>query len=148
MIKKSPLLVCILIVTAQFLGCGGTDYALTDVKGRITRSNQPVEGANVTFQPIAAGLDNPNPGPGSFGHTDADGRYSLRTFDLADLEGAVVGRHRVTIRLPSQPVLTDASGEKNAPVVPPSFVDGSLIVEVPAAGLDNANFDLTKPPQK
>jgi hypothetical protein len=97
---------------------------------------------------MALSNDNLNPGPGSFGRTDADGRYSLRTFDLSDQSGAVVGRHRVTIRLHQKATLSDAAGETKSPEIPAAFTDGSLIIEVPQAGLESANIDLARPSKK
>ena len=42
----------------------------------------------------------PNPGMGSIGKTDSDGLYSLRQIQ-PDRPGAVIGAHRVTIRMPA-----------------------------------------------
>ena len=70
-------------------GCGGSGPKLGKVKGRVTLGGQPLEEAEVTFQPTAEGA------APSADTTDADGRYELMyTFDK---KGAVPGEHIVTI---------------------------------------------------
>ena len=49
-------------------------------------------------QPIAT--NSPNPGPGSFGRTDAEGRFELELVKPA-IRGAIIGEHRVMIVTPS-----------------------------------------------
>lgn len=60
--------------------------ATVPVTGVVTLDGQPVEGANVMFQ---------SPEQGSFGLTDAQGRYELQTFEPGD--GAMPGEYRVAI---------------------------------------------------
>lgn len=136
------------LIIALAGGCNGSEHTLVPVTGRVTQNDKPVVNASITFQPMALSSDNLNPGPGSFGRTDADGRYSLRTFDLSDQVGAVVGKHRVTVRPNKQANLSDAAGETKSPEIPAAFTDGSLIIEVPDAGLENANIDLARPSKK
>src|SRR5262245_32981152 len=76
------------------LGCGGEPYQLAPVSGRVTLDDVPLANVHVNFQPMAA--DTNNPGPGSYGKTDADGRYELRVV-LTGKKGAVVGKHQVRI---------------------------------------------------
>ncbi|MHC4177940.1 MAG: hypothetical protein ACYSWU_10555, partial [Planctomycetota bacterium] len=100
---------------------------------------------NVSFQPVSAGTDDPNPGPGSHGTTDAAGRFTLRTIE-PDADGAVVGKHivRLTTKPPEQ-----APEDDRAPVykefVPLHWRDGSKTFEVPPEGTDQANFELSSP---
>jgi len=120
-------------------GCGGAGYQLAPVSGRVTLHEKPLAGVHVSFQPVALGAGSPNPGPGSFGQTDADGRFTLRTMDT-DRPGAVVGNHVVTLSTASQ-----QSGPSDAVIpaeslLPKSAGDGSLRFEVPAGGTDQANF--------
>src|ERR1700675_2458861 len=65
--------------------------------GRVTLDGRPLAEARVEFQPIGS-KENPNPGVGSYGVTDADGRYSLMLMASAPWPGAVVANHRVAIR--------------------------------------------------
>lgn len=127
---KRSLLVCSLFV----LGCGqGKDVA--PVSGLVTLDGEPLAGASVAFQPIGA-----NPGSGSYGRTDSEGRFSLQLVN-PDEPGAVVGRHRVSITLSEGESSSDAG-----PVVekvPARYNRNSeLEVEVPAGGADSVRFDL------
>jgi hypothetical protein len=133
-----------LVVAAVFAtGCGGSSPRLVEVRGRITDGGKAVSGASVTYQPIATSKDNIFPGPGSFGKTDADGRYQLRTFNH-ELPGAVPGQHRISISLAATGEARDFAPAPNAKTVPAKFVDGSTIVEVPADGPAEMNFDLAQ----
>lgn len=83
---RFALLVVVLLVT---VGCAGSDRPpLGKVKGVVTLDGTPVPNASVMFTPIAGGR------PAS-GTTDAEGRFSLTTFDPGD--GALIGEHRVTV---------------------------------------------------
>lgn len=84
---------CTLLVI-QIVGCGGGEPAddrpdRTPVSGKVTYNGTPVEGAMVTFKPAAAD------GRGATGRTDAEGNYSLGTFEGGD--GAIPGSYSVTI---------------------------------------------------
>ncbi|MCC7086664.1 MAG: hypothetical protein IT427_16820 [Pirellulales bacterium] len=126
-------------------GCGQAEHSLVPVSGQVTRGSKPVAGASVTYQPMAESADPLNIGPGSFGRTDTGGRYTLRTFDTSDRQGAIVGRHRVTIYLHSQAAASDAAGKSRVEQLPSAYTDGSLIIDVPTTGLENANIDLDRP---
>ena len=69
-------------------GCSGSNRpSLAPVSGVVTWRGDPVAGAEVMFMPTG--------GRPATGTTDADGRYRLSTFAKDD--GALVGRHKVTI---------------------------------------------------
>jgi hypothetical protein len=127
------------------VGCGG-DAAIAPVSGVVTLNGQPLVDASVTTQPIAA-EGQPTPGIGSWGRTDAEGRYQLELVE-PPTPGAVVGRHRVTITRNSP---GGADPWSDSPVVqrdrkwPAQYTDGSLVLEVPPEGLENADFNLTLP---
>jgi hypothetical protein len=134
------LLVTVLVGCLVPLGCGGQDYELAPVSGRVTLKGKPIADLLVSFQPHQEG--NATPGPGSFGRTDAEGYYSLKILDEHSADGAVLGAHTVTIKI-DQPesALTD---EVVAPsiMLPVHAVDGTLTFDVPPEGSDQANFDL------
>src|SRR6516165_6575723 len=90
---RGPLLALPLLVLA--LGCGGRPRT-APVSGVVRMDDKPLAGAHVNFQPIAS--RDRDPGPGSYGKTDGQGRYTLRLVD-PDQPGAVVGEHRVSISL-------------------------------------------------
>jgi len=128
------------------VGCGGSEYPLAPVSGRLTMDGQPLHGININFQPVAKDpKNNPLSGPGSYARTDADGRYALKTVIPVDLEGAVVGKHVVRMIVPKGGDFEkddDLPSELPKITLPKHAMDGSLYFEVPAEGSDAANFDL------
>ena len=124
-------------------GCGG-DFRLAAVSGRVTLNGTPLSDAYVTFQPIGD-KDHVNPGPGSFGKTDAEGRYTLRTAGNQG-RGAVKGRHKVTIRKgrPKNPGVNEDYTQYRETLPERYNSKTELEYEVKAA-TDDADFDLTAP---
>ena len=124
-------------------GCESPPYKVAPVSGRVTLDDQPLADALVTFQPIGsktnASKPNMQPGPGSFGRTDKDGKFSLRVVE-PDQPGAVVGPHQVLIS-----TATSNGGDGDRAVgerVPRRYRDGKLQFDVPTGGTTEANFDL------
>lgn len=118
-------------------GCGKSSNVVP-VSGRVTMDGRPLAEARITFQP-AGDWQNPYPGPGSYGVTDSDGKYSLQLID-SGRPGAVVGKHRVTIT-PKEAAQTSSDAEyyqKLSPSQRPQTVE----FEVPPGGTNSANFDL------
>jgi hypothetical protein len=133
---SGALLVC------SVAGCGRSDFQLAEVSGRVVQSGQAKAGLSVVFQPIANSANNPNPGPASYGVTDDSGKFRLQTID-ADRAGAVVGRHRVAIHVHKPETQRDGDRTNPDTAIPQHFRDGSFTIEVPAAGLPSADFDLS-----
>jgi hypothetical protein len=129
------------LIVGSSSGCSSHDYELAPVRGRIVQAEQPKGRLSVVFQPIASSADHPNPGPASYGVTDANGEYTLHTID-ADRPGAVVGRHRVSIHVYQPETQSDADRNDPDAAIPRHFRDHSLTIDVPAVGLTNADFDL------
>jgi hypothetical protein len=123
------------------LGCSGNAYQLASVSGHVTLNGKPVVNATVSFLPI--GSKGKDPGPGSYGKTDANGRYKLKVVEN-DKNGAVVGKHRVSIS-------TQSGGDKDgeAPTsetIPAKYnVETTLQFDVPSGGTEKADFPLTAP---
>ena len=82
---------CLFIV-----GCGGgSDGPDTHpVTGLVTLDGEPVADATVTFS-------GGTPQTTSFGKSDADGRYTLKTASMQN--GTVIGTHRVTVTKTERP---------------------------------------------
>lgn len=122
------------------VGCGGSP--LVEVRGRVMEGTAPVAGASVSYQPIAKSASDVTPGPSSFGITDAEGRYELRTIK-EDSVGAVIGSHHVYISL-DKPEEEGASPPPKPKVdrIPKKFSDGSTIVEIPSTGAADVDFDI------
>jgi hypothetical protein len=127
-----------LLVSAA--GCG--DARVVPVSGRVTLGDRPVANAAVVFQPLSGER---NPGPGSHGKTDSQGRFTLQLM-TGGRTGALVGPHKVSI--------TAYEGDGEAPssgpdmvfrkrLIPDEYnVNSKLTFEVPAGGTAQANFDL------
>jgi hypothetical protein len=130
-------------------GCGGADFKTAPVSGTVTLNGEPVADIQVLFQPIGTGQG--NPGPGSKGLTDADGRYTLKTVD-GGRNGAVPGPHQVMLMYldpnASEEGQTTEGPEAEAAAaqkfkLPPKARDGSQSFTVPEEGTDAADFDFT-----
>ena len=131
------------------VGCSGPGFDFVPVSGRVTKNGQPLANVRVTFQP-----EGENPGPGSAGTTDADGRYTLVVSSQQyQGDGAVAGRHRVAIGtiLPGEggpPTDSDVGSADGEPLagkelIPPEYnQDSTLTFDVPPGGTDRADFDL------
>jgi hypothetical protein len=119
-------------------GCDGN--TVVPVSGRVTLDDQPLENAVVLFEPIR-GKD--NPGMGSVGRTDAEGRFVLRQIQ-PDRAGALIGPHRVIIRMAPRPggALESAPKDRLSPIK-----DAEKVREfvVPSGGTTFADFSLTLP---
>jgi hypothetical protein len=128
-------------IAAVFVGCGGSEKVVP-VSGVVKLDGKPLANAYVSFQPTAA-TGSSKAGIGSYGVTDASGKYSLKTADN-DQSGAVVGPHRVEIDL--KQAETDDRDPKLRPPpkhLPPKYNRNSeLEFKVPAGGTTAANFEL------
>jgi len=139
---NAAVLVLVGLCLTSVVGCGGSDYDLVSVSGRVTLDGAGLAGARVMFNPSRSG-GGINAGPGSFAETDTDGNFTLKTID--DLPGAVVGRHRVVIRTSKgevDPTAENEFREITPERVPEKFRDGSQTFDVPEGGTDAANFTL------
>jgi hypothetical protein len=143
--RRVILLVALAVLSA---GCRGEGYKTSLVSGRVTLNGVPVAKVAVMFQPIAP-QGSINPGPGSYGITNADGRYNLRLIGKETL-GAVVGKHKVRIENYTEPGETfDERPRPREPAVliPAKYnaVEAVLEFDVSSRGSEAANFDLTDP---
>lgn len=131
-----------LSLVALLAGCSSAEYEIAPVEGMVHLDGQPTAEVHVSFQPVAADKSAANPGPGSFGVTDKQGRFRLRLVET-DQPGAVVGRHRVrlSMKTATRVAQSDAGGPVQSPL-PPSARDGSLEFVVPEGGTKEANFIL------
>jgi hypothetical protein len=130
-----PLLLASLLLAA---GCGSGRPKCIAVSGIVTYRGKPVETAIVTFFP-----KNTRP---ATGWTDAQGRFTLRTFSTGD--GVVLGDHIVCVTKK----IVDAKTKKNDPypkatsVLPDRYgtpVTSPLKATVTADGPNDFRFDLT-----
>ncbi len=98
------------IISCLLAGCGGNKNPATyPVKGTVKFNGQPLPDVIVTFFPTE--------GRPASGMTDAQGNYTLTTFDPGD--GALPGSHKVTV---AEPAPKMAEGDYSVPVPkPPRF---------------------------
>lgn len=138
----------ILVATVALLvGCSSESYRVAPVSGRVTLNGKPLAGVAVMFQPVAP-EGNINPGPGSYGITDAEGKYSLKLVGK-ESKGAAVGKHKVRItdhddtrQDPSDD--TPVKRKKTEIKVPARYnaIEALLEFEVNSKGSTSADFDL------
>jgi hypothetical protein len=146
------------LVVSLTTGCGGTGN-LAPVSGQVKVDGKPYPNAYVTFQPRGT-KGNANPGRGSVGITDNDGRYTLKYDD--GRPGAIIGTHIIRITSmqpsddPSRFKVTDAgSSDGDDPdgvlarrglkpeVIPLDWnSDSTREFEVKSGGTDKADFDI------
>jgi hypothetical protein len=136
-------------------GCGRSDYA--PVSGVVTLNGKPYRNAAVLFLPIST-ADHPTPGRGSSGHTDENGRFTLKSVE--GVMGAAVGKHNVQIRttysaqFKGYEVWDPESSKVVKASVDPIPLEWNTLskkeFEVPPGGTDKANFDIvtTKAPRR
>lgn len=126
---------CIFLLLTMFLaGCGGAGYGEVPVSGQVTYDGEPLAHVHLSFQPVAK--DKSGFGPGSFGRTDEEGRFELRTVH-PDAAGAVPGEHRVTVSY------EDPSKRPKDVRIPREYVEGEAKFVVPEEGTDNAMIAIT-----
>lgn len=131
------------ILTALAAGCNDQTYDLAPVSGTVTLDGEPLTTGVVQFQPV--GGEGQNPGPGSAGLLDAEGRFELQTQTSPRENGAVVGTHLVRIysRNPESPT-SDVDTQPSVELVPQKYnFRTELTFDVPAEGKDDADFSLT-----
>jgi hypothetical protein len=145
----APRCLPILVALALLAGCGSGGSGIAPVSGLVTLNGKPVAKVAVMFQPVAA-PGAVNAGPGSYGITDEDGRYTLQLVGK-ETKGAVVGKHKV--RFIAYPDAIDTTNDrpqkrpKSASQIPAKYNDleGKMEFEVGASGTDSANFQLVSP---
>ena len=124
------------LILALFLtGCGSDGPERGRVKGKITLNGEPLEDADVEFQP--------DEGSPSYGMTDDRGRYDLMY--TRDKRGAMIGEH--TVRITTSTTDTDVRGNDVAVPqrVPPKYNAQSELIREVKPGTNNYDFELTNP---
>jgi hypothetical protein len=89
--RVAPSAIWIGLAVLFTMGCNADTARLSEAHGTVLFHNKPVPNAEVVFAPDAGAA-----GPSSSAVTDADGHFTLQTDD--GRAGAVVGKHRVTVR--------------------------------------------------
>ena len=90
----------VLSVFSMSLGCGGGSdrYDTVPVSGVVTCNGKPLANGVINFTPMAEqGRSDGNRGRVALAKTDSNGKFKLTTYENED--GAIVGRHTVTISM-------------------------------------------------
>src|SRR4051794_38233274 len=152
--NKMSCVLMLLLALVLLAGCG-QGMPVAPASGVVLLDGSPLANVKIMTQPIAK--NSPNPGPGSFGRTNAEGRFELELVKPA-IRGAIIGEHRVMIlpvgaarkKAPSK-IVNGIEVASDEPVVdiaaekwPANFTDGSLRIQVPSGGTKELRVVLTK----
>ena len=131
-LSLSALLIC-------YCGCSGSPANVAKVEGVVTLDAEPLSGASVTFYPESGARP-------SAGETDENGRYSLRY--TRGFDGAVIGKHRVTIAIEDLTDIYDDGGKevtaKKRKTLPLKYTDKEKteLNKTVESGSNTFDFDL------
>ncbi len=137
--NKSLAVLCILVLAA-FPGCGSGD-SIAKVEGTVTLDGKPLADIRVNFQPENKSDEG---AMGSFGLTDAAGKFGLQMSDGKG-QGAAVGRHHVTLadKLAEDAEDSDAGIRKGPKSrIPARYAREGLHFEVKPAIKNQADLEL------
>jgi hypothetical protein len=124
-IVVSPI--CFVLLVMSVAGCAEPGPELAPVTGRITLDSNPLEKADILFQPGDSK-------PPSAGRTDADGRYQLAY--KRGVMGGSVGPNTVRITISPDVVVSP-------PNIPARYNTESELTREVESGQNEFNFDLT-----
>jgi hypothetical protein len=130
---KTAALLLIVAAVLPLAGCGASDK--TPVEGTVTIDGEPLAEGRIGFYP--------KEGRPAYGEI-VDGRYTLTTLEPGD--GALIGRHRVTVQADKPADPNDAFSDR-IPLIPEKYFNpdsSGLTAEVTADGDNTFNFDLTR----
>jgi hypothetical protein len=133
---------CLILVVIA--GCGSS-VKTHEVSGTVTYQNAPLADAQVGFVPTdESGAIKP-----ARGMTDAQGRYTLKTYVSPDEEvsGAMAGSFTVTVEkgFPQNQIVTYEEIAKRQPLSPPKYVNAKespLKAEVKVGEANTLDFKL------
>lgn len=119
---------------ALLLGCGGGEGPeLGSVEGTVTLDGDPLPNATVTFTPRDGGRL-------SIGITDDDGHYELKHTPSRD--GALIGKHRVTITTASSKTGADGNDIEIPEKLPANYNAETELERDVEAGSNEFDFEL------
>lgn len=142
---RCSALTCVIVGLICAPGCGKKGPSLAPVVGTIRYEGKPVGGASVSFVPSDPKLR------AATAITDDQGNYRLETLGFG--EGAIVGKHRVSValRTPTPPVKDLKTPRQiGKPLLPAKYFNpdkSGLSAEVTATGENRFDFDLSGPIQ-
>lgn len=134
------------VISVLIVGCGPKGPETHTVTGTITYQNQPLADAQIGFVPVDDKGGTLKP---ARGQTDAEGRYTLKTYVSADNDaaGAMAGSYKVTVAkgLPQNQIVDYEALKNQKPLIPPRYADSTqtpLKADVTAGGENKFDFTL------
>jgi hypothetical protein len=147
---RAGILTAVPVALALLSGCGGDKWVkgrppVYRASGQVLYQGKPLEGAFVTFTPTGGGTH------GASGRTDAEGRFTLTTFEPGD--GAPAGRYRVTVTKakavvtpdPVDPIANPPLKVEQRHLIPAKYSSpekSGLESEITASGKNEYRFEL------
>jgi hypothetical protein len=138
-LKKYRSYLVPMLVVLGAAGCGGSlsQKTLYQVQGRVLVNGEPDRFVSVELTPEETGK-----GLQAEGHTDADGRFQLRTYSNEEPDGVAAGTYKVQVQnwniqrygaIPTDAKPTTISPEVTAAtkVVEISGQQDDLVIEIP-----------------
>lgn len=139
----SVILLAMLFTLPPLAGCGG-GVPTARVEGVVTLDGKALQDIRVLFQPENSSVESGV--VGSFGLTDAGGKFVLKLSD-SQREGALVGNHVVTLadKLSEDPKDSDAGSFGKTPKsrIPTKYTSQPPKFEVKSGIANQAKFDLS-----
>ena len=131
---RSVVALLIVLAVGSIAGCSGDEVLLADVSGRVTFNGVPLP-AEIVFQP--EGSRHRAGGRPSTAFTKSDGSFTLNYVE--GRPGAVVGRHRVVIKVMQAPKADQLSSYREATAA----IKTSRLVREVRKGSNRFTFALT-----
>ena len=133
----------VLIAVLAATGCG-SKYKVVPVSGTITLNGKPLPDVTILTQPVSQTAENNAPGPGSYGKTDAEGRFTLE-LQNEPTPGAVPGKCIITVvekAHSADPTSDVVTREDRRTRIPPEYRENSVTYDIPEDGTDAMNIDI------
>jgi hypothetical protein len=138
-VSMRRLLVAMLCLSLTLLvGCGQRSLPVEKTypaQGKVTIKGEPARFVIVNFEPVERGKGAP-----AHASTDAEGRFSLRTYSNDEPDGAVPGEYKITLE-DFDPTRVGAVPEGEKPTKLPAEAKNPEITLVVKSG-DNDNLDI------
>lgn len=150
--SKTRVPTIVAIALLLLAGCGGHDLETARVTGTITLDGKPLPHGTITFTP--------KKGRSAIGTIQADGSFTLSTYEKVKGDGAIIGMHRVAViceeevaqeKSPSQGLDANLLPRATRSLIPKIYsghATSGLTFEVKSGEANVANFQLSGKPSR